>query len=95
MPARKRFEPPIPVPKGKPLLTIGDAVKYIEKLPKSEQSAEEWEDAMRALLVVIEGNGPAMFARMGIMRALLRNEPPVVQPRMKRERPWMKRKARA
>nr|WP_210311961.1 hypothetical protein [Afipia massiliensis] len=72
--------------------TIGEAVSYIEKLPKSEQSAAEWEDAMRALIVVIEGDGPAMFARMGIMRALNRHQPPKALPRMKRERPWMRRK---
>ncbi len=92
MPARKRFEPPIPVPNGRSLRTIGEAVNYIEKLPKSEQSATEWQDAMRALIVVIEGDGPAMFARMGITRALNRNQPPKALPRTKRERPWMRRK---
>lgn len=92
MAAKKRFDPPIKVPKGPPLRTIGDAVEYIDHLPKSEQSAPEWQDALRALLVVVEGNGPAMFARMGITRALSRNDPPREYVRTKRERPWMRRK---
>lgn len=95
MSASKRFEPPIPVPKGPPLKTIGEAVKYIDKLPKKEQLVEEWQDALGALILVVEGDGPAMFARMGITRALGRNDPPVQIVRTKPDRPWMKRKAKA
>jgi hypothetical protein len=34
--------------------------------------AEEWKAAMQALLLVAEHDGPTMFARIGVMRALNR-----------------------
>jgi hypothetical protein len=30
--------------------------------------ADTWQDAMEALLLVVEHDGPIMFARIGIMR---------------------------
>jgi hypothetical protein len=42
------------------------------KLPKAEYDAEEWQAAMEALLLVAERDGPTMFARIGVMRALNR-----------------------
>jgi hypothetical protein len=47
--------------------------KYITELPKAEHDAEEWQAAMQALLLVAENDGPAMFARIGVMKALNRN----------------------
>jgi hypothetical protein len=41
-------------------------------LPKAEHEAEEWQTAMQALLLVVRQNGPTMFARIGVMRALNR-----------------------
>jgi hypothetical protein len=32
----KRFSEPIPLPKGKPLITLRDAATYITKLPKAD-----------------------------------------------------------
>jgi hypothetical protein len=58
------------LPKGKRLVTLRDAALYITKLPKAEHDAEEWQAAMLALLLVAEHDGPTMFARIGIMRAL-------------------------
>jgi hypothetical protein len=55
------------------LVTLMDAGTYITKLPKAEQKLEEWQTAMQALLLVIERNGPTMFARIGVMRALHRD----------------------
>jgi hypothetical protein len=43
------------------------------KLPKAEHDIPEWQAAMEALLLVVEHNGPTMFARIGVMRALNRN----------------------
>jgi hypothetical protein len=34
----------------------------------------EWQAAMQALLLVAEQDGPTMFARIGVMRALRGNE---------------------
>jgi hypothetical protein len=67
---QRRFDEPIPLPKGKPLVTLRDAASYITKLPKAEHDAKEWQAAMEALLLVAEHDGPTMLARIGIMRAL-------------------------
>jgi hypothetical protein len=53
-------------------------------LPKAEHEAQEWLAAMEALILVVEHNGPTMFARVGIMRALNRGRPdPAPMPRRK------------
>jgi hypothetical protein len=41
-------------------------------LPKGQHDAEEWQAAMEALFVA-ELAGPAMFARIAIMRAMNRH----------------------
>ena len=43
---------------GKTLRTLRDAAQYITKLPKAEHDADEWQAAMRALLLVAEQDGP-------------------------------------
>ena len=53
-------------------MTLRDAADYIMKLPKGEQDLEEWQAAVEALLLVVELSGPAMMARIGVMRALNR-----------------------
>jgi hypothetical protein len=68
----RSFIDPIELP-GKKLITLRDAALYITKLPKAEHDADEWQAAMQALLLVVEHNGPTMFARIGIMKALNRN----------------------
>jgi hypothetical protein len=56
-----------------PLRTLRDAAQYITKLPKAEHDADEWQAAMEALLLVAELDGPPLFARIGVMRALNRH----------------------
>jgi hypothetical protein len=68
----KSFFDPIVID-GKTLRTLRDAARYITKLPKAEHDADEWQAAMEALLLVAEHDGPPMFARIGIMRALNRH----------------------
>ena len=81
----RRLLDPIEVPGGKPLVTLRDAAQYIIKLPKAERDADEWQAAMQALMPVAEQDGPRMFARIGVMRALLRHEPKAAPaPRRKR-----------
>jgi hypothetical protein len=46
----QQFFEPIPLPKGKPLVTLRDAALYITKLPKAQHDAPEWQAAMEALL---------------------------------------------
>jgi hypothetical protein len=69
----RRFDDPIPLPRGRQLVTLQDAGNYITKLPKTEHDAKEWPAAMEALLLVAEHDGPTMFARIGVMQALNRN----------------------
>jgi hypothetical protein len=69
----QRFFDPIILEGRKPLVTLRDAAEYITELPKAEHDADEWQAAMQVLLLVAEQDGPAMFARIGIMRALNRD----------------------
>jgi hypothetical protein len=87
----REFDEPIPVQKGKPLVTLRDAAEYITALPKSQHQAQEWQAAMAALLVVVEHDGPVMFARIGVMRALNRHVP-VVFDSSRKQTHWGKRK---
>ncbi len=64
---------PIPLPRGRQLVTLEDAGKYITQAAKAEHEAREWQAAMEALILVATSGGPTMFARIGMMRALNRN----------------------
>ena len=70
---KRRFDDLIPLPRGRQLVTLEDAAKYIQKLPAAEQQIAEWQAAVEALLLVVELKGPTMMARIGIMRALNRH----------------------
>lgn len=77
------FEEPIEVA-GRKLVTLLDAGEYIAALPKKEHNAPEWQAAMEALILVAEGGGPTMFARIGVMRALSQGKTaPDLRPRRK------------
>jgi hypothetical protein len=81
----QRFFDPITLPDGRKLVTLRDAAQYITQLPKAEHDAAEWQVAMEALLLVAKHDGPTMFARIGVMRALHRHKSkPVPAPRRKR-----------
>ena len=77
---QRRFDDPIPLPRGRELVTLEDAGTYITKFPKAEHGAPEWQDAMEALILVATSGGPTMLARIGVMRALHRNEERVFNP---------------
>jgi hypothetical protein len=55
------FDEPIPLPRGRQLVTLQDAGKYITKLPKAEHEAGEWQAAMEALILVATLGGPTMW----------------------------------
>jgi hypothetical protein len=67
----RRFDDPIPLLRGRQLVTLQEAADYILKL-KAEQGLEEWQAAVEALLLVVEFGGPTMMARIGVLRALNR-----------------------
>ena len=91
MPWSASFEDPIPLPRGRPLVTLKDAASYIMKLPKAEHATPEWQAAMEALILVAESGGPTMLARIGVMRALNRHIETVFDPDRKSHH-WGKRK---
>jgi hypothetical protein len=85
----QQFFDPIELPSGRMLVTLRDAARYITKLPKAAHDAEEWQATMQALLLVAERDGPTMFARIGMMRALRRHEPKAAPaPRRKRAKAY-------
>jgi hypothetical protein len=87
----RAFDDPIPLSRGRQLVTLKDAANYIQKLPKAEQDFEEWQAAVEALLLAVELNGPTMMARIGVMRALNRHVERVFDPSRK-DTQWGKRK---
>jgi hypothetical protein len=87
----QRFFDPIILPDQKPLATLGDAALSVTKLPRAEHDAEEWQAAMQALLLVAELDGPTMFARIGVLRALNRHIERVFDPSRK-DKHWGRRK---
>ena len=87
----RRFDEPIPLLRGRQLVTLQDAGNYITKLSQTEHATAEWQAAMEALLLVVELGGPTMFARIGIMRALNRHIERVFDPSRK-DHHWGKRK---
>jgi hypothetical protein len=88
---KRRFDEPIPLPRGRQLVTLQDAGTYINTLPKSEHTAVKWQTAMEALILVATLGGPTMFARIGVMRALNRHVERVFDPSRK-DHHWGRRK---
>jgi hypothetical protein len=87
---KRRFDDPIPLPRGRQLVTLEDAGRYITKLPNAEQNDEVWQTAISCLIAVAEGRDFLMHARIGIMRALNRNVPRLFNPTRK-DHHWGKR----
>lgn len=48
MPWSTEFEDPIPLPKGRELVTLKDAGNYINNLPRKESALEHWQVAVEA-----------------------------------------------
>jgi hypothetical protein len=87
----RRFEDPIPLPRGHQLVTLKDAADYITRLPKAEHESQQWQAATEALIMAAEGRGPLMHARIGVMRALNRHVERVFDSSRK-DKHWGKRK---
>jgi hypothetical protein len=72
-------------------VNLRDAAAYIMTLPKKEADTAEWQAAIEGLMLVAELDGPTMFARIGIMRALNRHVERVFNPDRK-DHHWERRK---
>jgi hypothetical protein len=71
---KRAFDDPIPLPRGRQLVTLEDAAAYIMKLPKAEQDLEEWQTAVACLIGAAEGPRlPDARAHRLMLRALNRN----------------------
>jgi hypothetical protein len=88
---KRTFEDPIPLPRGRQLITLKEAADYIMKLPKAEQNLAEWQAATEALIMAAEDRGPLMHARVGMLRALNRHVERVFNPDRK-DHYWGRRK---
>jgi hypothetical protein len=80
---KRRFDDAIVPPDGHKLVTLLHAATYATKLPKNEAYTAEWQPAIESLMLVAEFGGPAMFARIGVMRALNRHAEGVFDPSRK------------
>lgn len=87
----REFDDPIPLPRGRQLVTLQDAADHIMKLPNAEQNLAEWQTAISCLIGAAEGRDFMMHARIGMLRALNRHVEPVIDPSRK-DRHWGKRK---
>ena len=88
---QRPFEDPIPLPRGRALVTLKDGADYIMKLPKAEQSLPEWQAATEALIMAAEDRGPLMHAHIGMLRALNRHVERVFN-RDRKDPHWGRRK---
>jgi hypothetical protein len=83
------FDDPIPVPRGRQLVTLEDAGNYTRKLPKAEHEAPEWQAASADPGSDVRRTD--VFARIVIMRALNRRVERVFNPARK-DHHWGMRK---
>jgi hypothetical protein len=49
---KRPFDDPIPLLRGRHLVTLEDAGSYITRLPPAEHEAAEWQAAMEGLILV-------------------------------------------
>jgi hypothetical protein len=83
---QRKFDDPIPLPRGRQLVTLKDAARYIQKLPKAEQQLEEWQTAVARPCFWSSTRTARRCSRgIGVMRALHRQQPKAAPaPRRKR-----------
>ena len=75
----REFDDPIPLPDGGQLVTLRDAAGYVLKLPAADQESKEWRTAIEILIGTAEGRDFLMHARIGVMKALYRDLPPLAR----------------
>jgi hypothetical protein len=88
---RRRFEDPIPLGRGRQLVTLEDAANHILTLKDREAKAEHWKVAGEALIMAAEDRGPVMHARIGMLRAPNRHVERVFDPD-RQDHHWGRRK---
>lgn len=69
---KRPFDDPIPLPRGRQLVTLADAGNYIAGPPRKEHESAPWQAAIEALNMAAQDRGPLLHARVGMLRALNR-----------------------
>jgi len=77
MPWSTKFDDPIELPDDRWLHTLEDAGNYIMALPRADHREPQWQCAMEALILIAEGGGLTMLARIGVTSAMNRHVEPV------------------
>jgi hypothetical protein len=81
---QREFDEPIVLPDGGELRTLLEAGRYVEALPKTTHDRQEWQTAIRYLLMAAEDRLPVMFVHIAMLKALNAEESrPVPSPRKK------------
>jgi hypothetical protein len=79
----RQFDDPIPLPGGRSLVTLEDAARYIQKLPKKERDQPHWQTATLTLINTAEGRDFLFHANAAMLQALNHGKPATAEPRRK------------
>ena len=71
---QRRFDEPIELPDGRKLRTLADAIAWLAmEIPPDEHEMKQVQAAAHCVNEAAENNGPMIFARIGMLRALNRH----------------------
>jgi hypothetical protein len=88
----RKFSEPIELPNGESLVTLQDAIAWLARsVPPSEHDTHEVQIAAHCLTDAAENDGPMVFARIAMLKAINRNKPRQPAPSRKPHH-WGKRK---
>ena len=76
MPWSAAFDDPVPLPNGKQAVTLEDAARFVQRLPKADQQMPHWQLAIETLINTAEGRDLMFHARVAVMKALHHGKPP-------------------
>lgn len=77
---KARLLKPIIPAKGRPILTLDHARKYLISLPEDRHSDPSVHAATHAVLIAAEGRGPIMHAHIGMAELVYGLVPPLTKP---------------
>jgi hypothetical protein len=87
-----KFREPIELPNGERLVTLRDAIAWLAKaVPASEHDLPVVQMAAHCVTDAAESNGPMVFARISMLKAINRDKPREFTP-SHRPHHWGKRK---
>jgi hypothetical protein len=66
----RAFDDPIPLPRGRELVTLRDAIAWLAKLPKARHNYPDIQHAARLVTEAAERGGILMMAEIAVRRAI-------------------------